>query len=45
MFGNPVGTTITFSPLPSVFSVARKGRMSRVAPARAGAAFFVAASC
>ena len=34
MFGNPVGTTMTFRPLGRIVSVARNGRMSP-----AGAAF------
>ena len=33
MFGNPVGTTMTFSPFGSVFSAALKGRRSREAAA------------
>src|SRR6185369_36138 len=33
MLGKPVGTTMTFSPLARVFSVARKGRMSAAAGA------------
>jgi hypothetical protein len=33
IFGNPVGTTMTFSPFGSVFSAALKGRRSREAAA------------
>ncbi len=35
MLGKPVGTTMTFRPLGSVFSVALKGRMSPLAWAKA----------
>src|ERR1035437_7019632 len=45
IFGNPVGTTMTFSPFGSVFSAALKGRRSREAAAgcfvgAAGGGFF-----
>ena len=45
MFGKPVGTTITFRPFGSVFSVALNGRMSRAAgcAALAVVAFFCCA--
>ena len=36
MFGNPVGTTMTFSPFGSVFSDALNGRRSREAAGTAG---------